>query len=114
MSEATRGHTESMLSCDVRYPEQKACQGCRQEGVQTLHPAILTSLHVGCLPRGLVLRDSQFLSARATSEEAWLSPGKGLAQILFRITHPSCLMQMYLTSTEGSPSLSFASALLIL
>lgn len=111
------GTQRIVLSCDgQRYREKKPCQErlSQAEEVQTLRPAIITSLHVGCPPRGPVLRDSQLLSTRATSEEVWLSPGKRLAEILFRITHPSCFMQMYLTNTEGSPSLSFPSSLLIL
>lgn len=87
-----------MLSCDAeRYRERKPCQERLSQAaeVQTLRPAIITSLHVGCPPRRQDLRHSQLLSTRATSEEAWLSPGKGLAEILFRITHPSCFMQMY-------------------
>lgn len=106
-----------VLSCDgERYQDRKPCQERLSQvtEVQTLHSAIITSLHVGCPPRGRDLRHSQLLSTRATSEEAWLSPRKGLAEILFRITHPSCFMQMYLTNTEGFPSLSFPSSLLIL
>lgn len=103
-----------MLSCDVCCPKQKACQGClsQTEGVQTLHPASITSPQVGCPPREPVLRDSQLLSARATSEEACHSPGKGLAGILVRLpTHPSCLMQMIGTNAEGSLSLCVSSSL---
>lgn len=117
LSESGGNTQRIVLSCDAeRYQERKPCQERLSQAaeVQTLRPAIITSLHAGCPPRGQDLRHSQLLSTRATSEEAWLSPGKGLAEILFRITHPSCFMQMSLTNTEGSPSLSFPSSLLIL
>lgn len=110
MNESLGNTQKAMLGCDVCYPKQKACQGClsQAEGVQTLHPASITLLRVGCPPREPVLRDSQLLSARANSEEACLSPGKGLAGILFRPpTHPSCLMQMHQHKYQG---LSLASA----
>lgn len=68
------------LSCGGQhYRERKPSQELlsQAEEVQTLRPAITTSLHVGCPPRGPVLRDSQLLSTRATSEEVWLSPERG-------------------------------------
>lgn len=110
LSESGGNTQRIVLSCDAeRYRERKPCQERLSQAaeVQTLRPAIITSLHAGCPPRGQDLRHSQLLSTRATSEEAWLSPGKGLAEILFRITHPSCFMQMHLTNTEGPPVFPF-------
>lgn len=70
LSESPGNSQWILLSCEgERSRERKPCQErlSQAEEVQTLRPAIITSLQVGWPPRGPVLRDSQLLSTRATA-----------------------------------------------